>query len=183
MRYKIKQLEKVARQLEPDYDTREYLTDRVQRYAQTFLSELPDAPAYVGSDADESGLDAPFEETPLDLESALNVLRFEVDKPGINPASGRHLGYIPGGGVYPAALGDYLADVTNRYAGVAYASPGAVRLEKKLVAWLAEMVGYPSTFGGDLTSGGSIANLVGIVVARDARNLRGKDYEKAVVYL
>lgn len=183
MRYKIKQLEKVARQLEPDFEAREYLTDRVQRYAQTFLDELPEAPAYVGDSADDAGLDAPFEEAAGDLEAALNVLRYEVDTPGINPASARHLGYIPGGGLYPAALGDYLADVTNRYAGVAYASPGAVRLEKQLLKWLAEMVGFPASFGGDLTSGGSIANLVSIVVARDAHNLEAKDFSKCVVYL
>ncbi|MEM9058432.1 MAG: aminotransferase class V-fold PLP-dependent enzyme, partial [Pseudomonadota bacterium] len=180
---RIKQLEKIARQLEPDFDAREVLTDRVQRYAQTFLDELPDAPAYVGEEPDESALTAPFEETPGDIEAALNVLRYEVDTPGINPASGRHLGYIPGGGVYPAALGDYLADVSNRYAGVAYASPGAVRLEKHLVRWLADMVGFGPSSGGDLTSGGSIANLIGIVVARDAHNLKACDIPNAVVYL
>ena len=74
----------------------------------------------------------------------------DVDVQGINPASGGHLGYIPGGGVYYSALGDFLADATNRYAGVAFASPGAVRLEKQLIRWMAELIGYPSTAAGDL---------------------------------
>ena len=51
----------------------------------------------------------------------LSLIERHVDRPGINPASGGHLGYIPGGGLYPSALGDFLADVTNRYAGVFFA--------------------------------------------------------------
>ena len=51
------------------------------------------------------------------------------------------IGYIPGGGIYPAALGDYLAAVTNRFAGIFYAAPGAVRLENMLLRWMADMVG------------------------------------------
>src|SRR5690606_38977711 len=108
----------------------------------------------------------------------------EVNAPGINPRSPRSFGYIPGGGLYPAALGDLLADVSNRYAGVFYASPGAVRLEMQLVNWLAGVVGYPAgTAGGDLTSGGSIASLSAIVAAREAHNLRTADVPRHVVYL
>jgi glutamate/tyrosine decarboxylase-like PLP-dependent enzyme len=48
---------------------------------------------------------------------------------------------------------------------------------------MAELVGYPAGSGGNLSSGGSIANLIGIVTARDACGLKAKDYERAVVYL
>ena len=103
-------------------------------------------------------------------------------KTGLNPASAGHLAYIPGGGVYYSSLGDYLAAITNRYAGVFYASPGAVRMTNMLIDWMAGIVGYPSTSGGNLLSGGSLANLTAIVAARDAHRLKGKDYESAVVY-
>jgi aromatic-L-amino-acid decarboxylase len=98
--------------------------------------------------------------------------------------SPRAFGYIPGGGIYAAALGDYLADVVNRYAGVLFASPGAARLERHAVNWLAGLVGYPlERAGGDLTSGGSIANLSAIVTAREAHALRCGDIPRRVVYL
>jgi glutamate/tyrosine decarboxylase-like PLP-dependent enzyme len=113
----------------------------------------------------------------------LALIRDHVDTPGLNPASGGHLGYIPGGGIYFSALGDYLADVTNRFAGVFFASPGAVRMENMLIRWLAQILGYPGNSGGNLTSGGSIANLIGIVTARDARNIRSRDVERSVIYM
>jgi len=93
------------------------------------------------------------------------------------------LGYIPGGGLYASSLGDFLADVTNRYAGVFFASPGAVRMENMLLDWMAGLAGYPKeTAGGNLTSGGSIANLMGVVTARDAQGIRARDVERAVIY-
>jgi glutamate/tyrosine decarboxylase-like PLP-dependent enzyme len=114
----------------------------------------------------------------------LAILDSEVNTPGINPASPGSFGYIPGGGLYASALGDFLADVTNRYSGVFYAAPGAVRLEMQLVNWLAGLVGYPAaTAGGDLTSGGSIANFSAIVAAREAHDVRAADLPRRVAYM
>ena len=106
-----------------------------------------------------------------------------MDTPGLNPASGGHLGYIPGGGIYTSALGDYLADVFNRYAGVFYASPGAVRMENMLIRWMNGLVGYPGNASGNLTSGGSLANLIAIVTARDAKQITSTKIESSVIYL
>lgn len=102
---------------------------------------------------------------------------------GINQASGGHFAFIPGGGLFPAALGDLLAGVGNRYAGIQFAAPAAARMERSLVRWMAELVGYPPTAGGDLTSGASVANLEGIVTARDAAGIRSADVPRSVVYL
>src|SRR5690606_16269128 len=68
------------------------------------------------------------------------------------------------------------------YAGVFFASPGAVRIENALIEWTAKLVGYKSGFGGNITSGGSIANLVAVTTARDAKQLKAKDFHRAVVY-
>ena len=71
-------------------------------------------------------------------------------RPGANPASGGHLAYIPGGGLYHSALGDYLAAVSNKYAGVFFTGPGPVRMENLLIRWVADLVGYPATAGGNI---------------------------------
>ena len=106
-----------------------------------------------------------------------------MDRPGISPASAGHLGYIPGSGIFHSALGDYLADITNRYAGVFFASPGAVRMEHMLTRWMASVVGFPASAAGNLTSGGSIANLIGVVTARDAKQVTTREIHRSVIYL
>ena len=47
-----------------------------------------------------------------------------------------YLAYIPGGGLYPAALADLIADVVNRYTGVWLAAPVLVQLESNALDWL-----------------------------------------------
>lgn len=181
---RIRELERVARQLEPDDRRRAELIGQVFAYADDFIRRITTSPAYVKSDDNGGGLyDSPIVEEGIGIEAALHLLRTHVDTPGINPASDRFLGYIPGGGLFPSALGDFLAAVTNRYAAVYFASPGAVRMENILWNWMADIAGYPDTRGGTLTSGGSIANLAGIVAARDAHGIRGEEFDRSVVYL
>ncbi|HSM58630.1 MAG TPA: aminotransferase class V-fold PLP-dependent enzyme [Candidatus Sulfomarinibacteraceae bacterium] len=183
---RLKELERQARPLEPDEAQRRRLMERVSAYAQGFLENLEGAPAFVEDSPGErrKGLHAsPLSEEGIGLDEALELIAEHVDKPGVNPASGRFLGYIPGGGLYYSALGDFLAAVANRYAGIFFASPGAVRMENMLLGWMGDLVGYPRSRGGNITSGGSIANLMGVVAARDAHEVEGEAVSRAVVYL
>ena len=181
---RIRQLEESARALEPDAAARADLLQQVNAYAQHFLETMEEKPVFVETADRGRGLyDSPLTEEGIAVDEALSLLEKYVDTPGLNPASGRFLGYIPGGGLFLAALGDFLAAVSNRYAGVFFESPGAVRVENMLVDWMGDLVGYPESRGGTLTSGGSIANLVAIVTARDARQIVGAEVERAVVYL
>lgn len=181
---KIKDLEQEARLLEVPLDERQQITQRVESFATEFISELPDVKTYFS----EENLSAPalnrsISEDGIELEAVLDEFKKEVLIPGINGASGGHMGYIPGGGLYPAALGDFLAAVTNKYAGVYYAAPGAVRLENTLIKWMCDLVGLPNeTSGGNLTSGGSIANLIAVVAAREISGVKARDFEKSVIY-
>jgi aromatic-L-amino-acid decarboxylase len=47
---------------------------------------------------------------------------------------------------------------------------------------MAGFIGYPANAAGDLTSGGSMANLTAVVTAREARALKAQDYPRAVAY-
>jgi len=184
MKEKLRRLEEVSRQLEPDVIKRKNYFDQIGRYAEHYLQNLDDKPAYQETEKQGAGLyNHPFEEEPEPLEDLLELVEQEVDTPGINTSSGRHLGYIPGGGLYPGALGDYLAAVTNRYAGIYFASPGAVRMENQLIRWLAELIGFdPEQAGGNLTSGGSLANLIGLVTARDNTKVPIREFQNMVIY-
>jgi len=183
MQERIKQLENKARSLDPDVETRALLRDQVIRYADKFLAWLPGAPAYIApTDNVPDSDDLSISEDPVDLMSALEVLGKKVDYSGVTMSSG-HLAFIPGSGLYASALADYLAAITNRYVGVRFASPGGVDIERKLIRWMADFVGYPADAAGDLTSGGSIANLVGVVTARDCHDLRAANFSRTVVYM
>ena len=184
MRDQLLQLEKISRQLEPLPADRETMRKSVDAYAFQFLNQIENIRAYQAINGEDAGLSLhEFGEEPVKLQALLELLKKHVDHPGLNPASGGHLGYIPGGGIYVSALGDYLADVFNRYAGVYFAGPGAVRMENMIIRWIAGLMGYPSDAGGNLTSGGSMANLIGIVCARDAAGIKARDFEKAVIYI
>jgi glutamate/tyrosine decarboxylase-like PLP-dependent enzyme len=170
--------------LEPNAQERGLLQHTLDAYLSNFLATLPQQKAFVDNRFDKELLDENFEiegETNA-FGELLNLLKERVDNTGLNPASGGHLGYIPGGGIFSAALGDYLAAVTNRYATVFYASPGAVRIENALVRWAGNVIGYPKGFGGSLTSGGSMANLTALVVAKQAQQIKSRDVENAVIY-
>ncbi|NGP88842.1 pyridoxal phosphate-dependent decarboxylase family protein [Fodinibius halophilus] len=183
MKEQIKQLEKQSRKLEPSKKKRNHFFEKAKDYSQSFLDDLPDLPAYQEDENMGDGVyDLPFEDSPKKLDAILDLLKSEVDRPGLNPASGKHAGYIPGGGVYPSAIADYLAAVTNRYAGVFFSSPGAVRIENMCIRWMCDLIGYPDSGSGNLTSGGSIANLIGLVVARDESGITASDFERAVIY-
>ena len=183
MREKILDLEQQASALEPSADERKIVREQVVAYTERFIEEIEDNKVFNITKDQGIGLyESPISEEPISIEETLALFEENVEKPGLNPASGGHLAYIPGGGIYHSSLGDYIAAITNRYAGVFYPSPGAVRMTNMLIKWMADLIGYPDSAAGNLCSGGSIANLTAIVTARDAKELKGADYHKCVIY-
>ena len=181
---KIKQYEKIARHLEPDPKQRESLQKEVLNLTESFLNSLESRKAYQAIPTMGIGIrDLAVENQPKPMSTLMDTLQQHMVEPGLCPASGGHIAYIPGGGVYPSALGDYIADITNEYAGVFYAGPGAVRIENVLIEWLCSLFNYPKDAGGNLTSGGSIANLISIVTARDARKISARQIPDQVIYM
>jgi len=180
---KIKQLEQLSVGLDPSAIQRAEMTTLAIDYAESFLGKLPDMNTFEPDKGRNNLLEQAFGEQAEDMPGLLEMLDTAVIHEGINAASGGHMGYIPGGGIYPSSLGDFLADVTNRYSGVSFASPGGAKMEQQLVKWMAELVGFPAGSGGDLTSGGSIANLTAIVTARETMDIRARDIERSCIYM
>ena len=97
-----------------------------------------------------------------------------------NTAGPGYLAFIPGGGLYAAALADFIADTTNRFTGVWQAAPALVQLEANVLEWLAQWMGFPPGTRGLLTTGGSLANFAAIVTARE--KLLGERLREGVLY-
>ena len=180
----LRRLERAARPLEPGASRRKELRKAVVASSERYLRRLESQKAYV--ETEEKGarlLEFPIGEAGIPLADAVELLEHDVIRPGGHPSAGGHLAYIPGGGVFHAALGDYLAAVSNKYAGIFFTGPGPVRMENMLLRWCGDLVGYPAEAAGNIASGGSIATLTAIATARDARGIRPGDVATAVVYL
>jgi len=174
LRGEIERLREQTRPLEPDAEQRRALGGQALDHVLAFLDGIEDAPTLrPPEEAFSLRLDPEFTEGGRDPTSVLDYVDACIVKPGIAATSPRFMGYIPGGGLFHAALGDMLAAATNKYSGFAPAAPGAVRIENACTQWLAKVIGYPAGAAGTLTSGGSIANLTAVVTAREARDPDG----------
>jgi len=182
LRRELSQLQAESSRLEPSTIDQLDWSRQVAEFAARFVEKLPETPAY-SLDRGSAAEGFAIADQPRALAELLEQIDQRILRLGLNPASGGHLGYIPGGGVFPSALGDFIAAVSNQYAGVFFAGPGAVRMENDLIRWLCQLVGFPDTALGNLASGGSIANLIAFVTARDAQQIDSQRVRKAVIYL
>ena len=181
---RLRELERAGKPLDPGGNRRKKLRTSVFAATERFLRSIDSRRAFIETDTKGAALlDHPISEKALDLDTALEVLTRDVVEPGGHPASPGYLAYIPGGGLYHSAIGDYLAAVSDKYAGVFFAGPGAVRMENMLIRWVADLAGYPAGAAGNIASGGSIANLIAITTARDAHGLVAAEFDRAAVYL
>ncbi|HEY2049923.1 MAG TPA: aminotransferase class I/II-fold pyridoxal phosphate-dependent enzyme [Caulobacteraceae bacterium] len=167
-------LARAAAPLEPDATERARVLELAASHAAAFLEALPEAPAWRPvREALAQRDQAEIPELGRDPAGVLAYLRDCVDAPGVAAASPRFMGYIPGGGLFHAAIGDFLAATANKYSGFASAGPGATLIENTTVAWLAKAAGLPESAAGVLCSGGSIATMTALVAARDACDANG----------
>jgi aromatic-L-amino-acid decarboxylase len=65
-------------------------------------------------------------------------------------------------------LGDFICSTLNQNVGTYSIGPSAVAMERRTVNWLCDIAGYGDGSGGNLTSGGMMANFIGLKLARDA---------------
>ena len=168
--------------LEPDREERLALAEEVVAY----LNEQYDRHHQMdasGADLDPDVL-ATFRRPPPEEGRPLTSILADLDTAGLGGVyhpSGGHMSYIPNAGLYSAALAELLAAGLNRYTGIVHAAPGFSAIEHGVVEWLTSLFRLGPASSGLLLSGGSMANLTGIVTARNA--ILGDDFTTGVIYL
>ncbi len=91
------------------------------------------------------------------------------------------MAYVPGGGLLHAAVADLVADTLNRYVTVWRAAPGLAEIERTVGRWLCDIIGFPASALGVLTTGGSLGGLSALITARRAR-FGDAEFRHAVIY-
>ena len=79
----------------------------------------------------------------------------------------RFWAWYMGNGTIMGALGDFMAAIMNPNVGGG--NHVANLVEQQVVGWLRELLGFPAGGSGLLVSGASMANFIGIAVARNTR--------------
>lgn len=65
-------------------------------------------------------------------------------------------------------IADFICSALNQNIGAYTIGPAGVAIERRTVRWLTDLAGYDENAGGNLTSGGMMANFVGLKLARDS---------------
>jgi glutamate/tyrosine decarboxylase-like PLP-dependent enzyme len=100
---------------------------------------------------------------------AMETLRELLDRgmPAAVTSSGPRFFHFVIGGVTPAALGGaWLTDAIDQNPGLWTASPLGSALGRVSVEWLLDLFGLPTSWGGALVTGGTMANYLGLAAAR-----------------
>ena len=85
----------------------------------------------------------------------------------MNAQHPRQFGYFTPPPLPMSIMGELLAQVANQGVDVWHAGPFAAFVEEEVVRWLCDLVGYGDGSFGLLTSGGVMANFMGMTLARD----------------
>ena len=92
----------------------------------------------------------------------------------------RFFGYIPLANNFVSVMADALAAGYNIFNAVWLQGPGAAQIERLTVDWLRQIFNLPPGAGGTFVSGGSVANLSALAVARQIH--LGGEMRDALVY-
>ncbi|MGW4077484.1 pyridoxal phosphate-dependent decarboxylase family protein [Streptomyces asiaticus] len=155
--------------------------DRVVDRTEKLATRPASSPLSPRAEAD---LVESFLAPPPDRGGDLKALLARLDEAAdcaLETAGPGHLAYVPGGGLYSAAIAEFYSRAVNRYGGLASVAPALAALEESVIRWMAqEVCGLPAGSGGLLTSGGSMATFSATVAAR--HNRLGEDLVGGTVY-
>lgn len=128
------------------------------------ISELPVFPARTSTEI-ESVFKEDLPASSQDPDDILNEWVSKILPNTTHLGSPRYFGFVNGSGSMIGTLAEALAAALNMNAGGWKPAPAATEIERRTIAWIAELIGYPVDCGGLFTSGGTIANFTAIETA------------------
>ncbi len=120
----------------------------------------------LDEEALEMMLQDPLPRAGMPWDEALDYFEREVADRSNRVDHPRFFAYIPLANNFVGVMADALAAGYNIFNAVWLQGPGAAQLERLTVDWLRQIVGMRAGAGGAFVSGGSVANLTALAVAR-----------------
>jgi aromatic-L-amino-acid/L-tryptophan decarboxylase len=110
----------------------------------------------------------PLPQDPGSAEAVLNELETKLFPYCTNVGHPGYMGLITPSPNPVGIIADFICSALNQNVGAYSIGPSAVAMERRVVRWLTDLCGYGAKAGGNLTSGGMMANFIGLKVGRDA---------------
>ena len=143
------------------------LAHRMVDDAIGYIERVEDRPVWQSVPPDVAAeFSKPVPLEPTDPEQVYREFRKNIMPYPMGNIHPRFWAWYMGNGTVFGALGDFLAAIMNSNLGGGHHA--AVYVEEQVVNWMKEMLGLPGDASGLLVSGGSMANLVGLTVARNS---------------
>jgi aromatic-L-amino-acid decarboxylase len=130
------------------------------------LLEQPLLPP-IDREAMRAILTEPLPEEGRPLEDLFAEFQAIVVPNSTNVAHPRFLPYVLPSPNGISAFADALASTLNQNCNMWTLSPAANAIEQRVISWFHELFQFPQGAGGMITSGGSMANLTALAIARD----------------
>lgn len=113
-----------------------------------------------------TGLREPIPADPTAISELLNQLKTHVFTEMTHLDHPRNFAFVPGPSNFVSAMADAIASSFNVFCGGFLGPSGVAQIELTCIEWLRELFGFPAQAGGLFVSGGSMANMTGLAVAR-----------------
>lgn len=150
------------------WDDMRALAHRMVDDAISYLEDVRERPVWSPVPDDvRARFDEPAPALPSEPEDVYQAVRDSILPFPMGNIHPRFFGWYMGNGTVLGALGELMAAVMN--ANLAGGNHVAPLVEAQVIRWMRELMGFPSSSSGLLVSGGSMANLVGLAVARNQR--------------
>jgi aromatic-L-amino-acid decarboxylase len=159
------------------FQNNERLTELVLEHCRRRLA-LAELPIGFGGTRppDTTALDNLLCEEGNDPERVLDLFVNELSRSVLASDSPRYLAFIPAAPTKASLLFDMIVSCSSFPGTSWFEAAGAVAAENQALRLLADLAGLPAEAGGCFVSGGSGANLSGLVVARETQaRHRGTD--------
>jgi len=114
----------------------------------------------------QSIFDEPLPEEGLEISELLEKVRGDVIDSSTLNVGPHYYGYITGGGNQVAILAEMISASLNQNNLKWHSSPISTELEKLVIKWVSQFVGYSDQSAGAILDGGSTANFNCLAVAR-----------------